>query len=100
MTTNKDQGQTLDVAVIDLSGQCFSHGQLYIALSRVTSKSNMYIFAPPPNLEEGDNIVYKEIVRIPLISHSKVEYVLNGIEWYSEVTCKILDRCTSLSLLI
>lgn len=59
MTTNKAQGQRFDVAEIDLGGQCFSHDQLYVVLSRVTSKSNMFIF--PPNLEEDDNIVYKEI---------------------------------------
>ncbi|XP_060863449.1 ATP-dependent DNA helicase pif1-like [Metopolophium dirhodum] len=59
MTINKAQGQALNVAEIDLSVQCFSHGQLYVTLSRVTSKFNLYIFAPDP--EKVDNIVYKEI---------------------------------------
>jgi len=37
-TINKGQGQTVIVAGIDLTTQCFSHGQLYVTLSRVTSK--------------------------------------------------------------
>lgn len=38
MTINKAQGETLKVAGIDFTTQCFSLGQLYVALSRVTSK--------------------------------------------------------------
>ena len=37
MTINKTQDQTLKVAGIDLNTQCFSQGQLYVALLRVTS---------------------------------------------------------------
>jgi len=55
MTINKAQEQILNVAGIDLSDQCFSHGQLYVTLSRVTSKFNLYIFAPDP--EKVDNVV-------------------------------------------
>ena len=38
MTVNKAQDQTLRVAGIDLTMQCFSQGQLFVALSHVTSK--------------------------------------------------------------
>lgn len=43
LTINKSQGQTLKVAGIELAKQCFSHGQLYVALSRVGSPSSLFI---------------------------------------------------------
>jgi len=54
MNINKAQGKALDIARIDLNVQCFSHGQLYVSLSHVTSKSNMYIFAPN---QEVNNVI-------------------------------------------
>ncbi|XP_022169936.1 uncharacterized protein LOC111033491 [Myzus persicae] len=68
MTINKAQGQTLNVAGIDLSVQCFSHDQLYATLSRVTSKFNLYIFAPDP--EKVYNVVYKEIFELSKYCHN------------------------------
>jgi PIF1 helicase. len=59
MTINKARGQTLRAAGIDLTTQCFSHGQLYVALSCVTSKQNMFILTH--NQEEVINVVHKEI---------------------------------------
>jgi ATP-dependent DNA helicase PIF1 len=41
MTINKSQGQTLSVVGLYLSRPVFSHGQLYIALSRVKSKQEL-----------------------------------------------------------
>ena len=45
ITVNKVQGQTLEVAGIDLTTRLFLHGQLYVVLSRVTSEQNMFVFA-------------------------------------------------------
>ena len=59
MTINKWQGQTFIVAGLDLSVECFSHGQLYVALSRVTSKQNMFVLA---NDKKAVNVVYKDIL--------------------------------------
>lgn len=55
MTINKSQGQSLKVAGVNLVEPCFSHGQLYVACSRVGSPKNLYIFA-----EKGEthNVVY------------------------------------------
>lgn len=59
ITINKSQGQTFNIAGLDLSVECFSHGQLYVALSRVTSKENMFVLS---NQRKAVNIVYKDIL--------------------------------------
>lgn len=58
MTVNKAQGQTLDVAGVDLRNDCFSHGQLYVACSRVSSSDSLDILQPEGKTK---NVVYKEI---------------------------------------
>lgn len=40
-TVNKSQGQTLRRVVVDLRSQCFAHGQLYVALSRVRNAADV-----------------------------------------------------------
>jgi ATP-dependent exoDNAse (exonuclease V) alpha subunit len=46
MTINKAQGQSLSVAGVNLKSSCFSHGQVYVACSRVGTPRRLYIFAP------------------------------------------------------
>ena len=46
MTINKSQGGTFDKVGIDLSTSVFSHGQLYVALSRVRSFASLCILLP------------------------------------------------------
>uniref|UniRef100_A0A453CJW6 ATP-dependent DNA helicase n=1 Tax=Aegilops tauschii subsp. strangulata TaxID=200361 RepID=A0A453CJW6_AEGTS len=47
MTINKAQGQTIPNVGVYLPEPVFSHGQLYVALSRATSRSNMKILTVP-----------------------------------------------------
>jgi len=59
MTINKSQGQSLRFVGLELSSPCFTHGQLYVACSRVGSSSNMFILAPNG---ETKNIVYEQVL--------------------------------------
>jgi hypothetical protein len=46
ITINKSQGQSIKYCGLDLRSPCFSHGQLYVACSRVGSPKNLFILAP------------------------------------------------------
>jgi len=60
MSINKAQGQSLKVAGIHLGTPCFSHGQLYVACSRVGTGKNLYVFAPDAKTR---NIVYQKALQ-------------------------------------
>ena len=67
MTINKAQGQTIPYMGLDLRNPVFTHGQLYVALSRVQSKNNIIIMVKNVCIDDrqGDytkNIVYKEVL--------------------------------------
>jgi hypothetical protein len=77
MTVNKAQGQTIPNVGLYLPEPVFSHGQLYVALSRATTRSNIRILTVPPvekDMKKGKkkiamkngtytkNIVYKEVL--------------------------------------
>lgn len=46
MTINKSQGQTMTFCGLDLENPCFSHGQLYVACSRVGKPSSLFVYTP------------------------------------------------------
>ncbi|CAK1600057.1 unnamed protein product [Parnassius mnemosyne] len=59
MTINKAQGQTLRRVGVDLTNSCFSHGQLYVAMSRISDPTNLFILAPQ---NKTANVVYEEVL--------------------------------------
>ena len=70
MTINKAQGQTLQMAGLFLPTPVFSHGHLYVALSRVGSPSRLKVMVRdgrPDGASGGpagqftNNVVFKEI---------------------------------------
>ena len=65
MTINKSQGQSLQHVGLFLPKQVFTHGQLYVTVSRVTTKNGLCILTADedqPNENMILNIVYKEVL--------------------------------------
>ncbi|CAN1164944.1 ATP-dependent DNA helicase PIF1 [Linum perenne] len=65
MTINKSQGQTLDHVGLYLPKPVFSHGQLYVAVSRVRSADGLHVLIQNPQSMPEDttrNIVYHEVL--------------------------------------
>ena len=75
MSINKSQGHSCQRVGLFLDKPVFSHGQLYVAISRVTSRNGLGILT-----EEKDygghfntkNVVYKEIFNNLLIGNTKL----------------------------
>ena len=64
MTINKAQGQSVKHVGLDLCTPVFSHGQLYVALSRCTNPRNLKVaFPPDQNTNKTTNVVFTEVLR-------------------------------------
>ena len=77
MTYNKSQSQTLSKVLLDVTSPPFSHGQLYVALSRVRDCRNIVMFLKSDQLMEIqidehtrqlvptiENIVYQNVIEL------------------------------------
>jgi ATP-dependent exoDNAse (exonuclease V) alpha subunit len=75
MTYNKSQSQTLQKVLLDITQPPFSHGQLYVAMSRVRDCKNIAMYLMDEQLiMSGDsstghmptvnNIVYQDVLSL------------------------------------
>jgi hypothetical protein len=64
MTINKNQGQTLNNIGVYLPSPVYSHGQLYVVISRVISSANIKIFSNHGPDGYMQNVVYKEVLEM------------------------------------
>ena len=62
MTINKSQGQSFETIGLDLRSPVFSHGQFYVAVSRVTSAKGLKVLLPESS-DKTANIVYPEVLQ-------------------------------------
>ncbi|MGO2660397.1 ATP-dependent DNA helicase [Mycetocola reblochoni] len=60
ITIHKSQGKSYEQAIIDLGSRAFSPGQVYVALSRLTSLDGLYLSRP---LRPSDIIVDADVQR-------------------------------------
>ncbi len=65
LTINKSQGQSLDEVGVDLQRPVFTHGQLYVALSRETSVQGVKILMDTAVGRKTENIVFPEVLLDP-----------------------------------
>ncbi|KAE8742020.1 hypothetical protein FOCC_FOCC012436 [Frankliniella occidentalis] len=67
MTFHKSQGQTIKLVGVDLRTDCFTHGQLYVGLSRVRSPNDITVLVQEERVHDGiaytKNVIYQDLLQ-------------------------------------
>lgn len=61
MSINKAQGQSLSSVGVDLRKDVFTHGQLYVAISRARSQGGAKVFVGEDNNNKVQNCVFEGV---------------------------------------
>ena len=85
-TIRKSQGETLGKVGLYLKSPVFAHGQLYVALSRVSSSSDLVIEAALDSASRCRvrNVVYKDVLTSECIRFSSVTWLTSNIDTHSQ----------------
>ena len=73
LSVHKAQGQTLKMCGIVFESDPFTHGQLYVALSRVASWNNLFV-----HLHTGENSIHN-VVHKHLLQYDKQQHIRHGV---------------------
>jgi hypothetical protein len=68
-TVHRSQGMTLQRAVVDLKRNFWEHGQLYVALSRVSDPMNLCLLLPDSSALGGHIDPRETPIRVPVDGH-------------------------------
>jgi hypothetical protein len=77
MTINKSQGQSFEKVGVDLQAPVFSHGQFYVAVSRVCSAGGLHVLLSPDS-DKTENIVWPELLQDLSYGSYSFKYVTYG----------------------
>ena len=88
ITINKGQGCTFEKIGINLTEHCFTHGQLYVALSRTRNFQNITVLLPE-NQFQTRNIVWKCILQKTRITAQDNTQPITGDIFPSEYNSQV-----------
>ncbi|XP_076037628.1 ATP-dependent DNA helicase Pif1-like [Oratosquilla oratoria] len=107
MTINKSQGQTFNCCGVLLDTvQCFAHGQLYVACSRVTSWDSLFIYTGWHKVNESYtlrpavNCVYEELLSDNEVNSQELPSVPRGREEDEEVNTPIPEEVPKIGVVL
>ncbi|XP_076041929.1 uncharacterized protein LOC143025805 [Oratosquilla oratoria] len=107
MTINKSQGQTFNCCGVLLDTvQCFAHGQLYVACSRVTSWDSLFIYTGWHKVNESYrlrpvvNCVYEELLSDNEVNSQELPSVPRGREEDEEVNTPIPEEVPEIGVVL